>query len=538
MRANGEGERSAIRETAKFLLGLALLVSLVELGRARAGLPGTMDTLRSLQDGVQRGWLAHDVLVTSARWLIGFALGTPIGVAVGLLTGRSRWAAFSLEGVLVILRSIPFVALVPVVIRIWGFSEIGKVALIAWSSCALSWVMSHHGAGALPRHLVWRSQSLGISGIRYLSTVLLPSCSKDIVSATRASLSLSLLVTAVSELGGVYERSGGSRFWAEGLGYRLFRSLDEGRDERLFAAIVAFALMGTLADRLFTAGWQAARAVHHHMIVRAVKRRMSHASLGAQELRAPAALRVVDLAAGYGARAVFEGMNVDVNSGETAAWIAPSGGGKTTGLMAIAGAMAPEMWVRGDVFVNDERPKKLGTWCGLVLQDAPVFAHLCVYDHVTIGSSLLALNQKDRDAVASGLLREFGLESASTQLAGQLSGGQRQRLALATALANRPAILLADEPWSAVDAFTRKALHRYFRNQLSGRITVLLVTHDVLEAATLANSVFVGVGAKASILRFDRLLSDYPDGDREAELQRRIGALEQMLRSGSALSRE
>jgi ABC-type nitrate/sulfonate/bicarbonate transport system ATPase subunit/ABC-type nitrate/sulfonate/bicarbonate transport system permease component len=529
-RSSHRGTRFVASEVLKVVFGLVMLVAVVELGRAWSGLPGAVEAINSAIDGVQRGWLIHDVLVTAARWVMGFALGAPLGIAVGLLTGRLRWASMSLEGFMIIARAIPFIALVPVVVRVWGFSEVGKVVLIAWSACGMSWVVSHRAAMAIPLHVGWRAQSLGIHGLRYTFRVLLPSCGPDLASALRSALALSLLVAAVSELGGVYERSGGGQFWTEGLGYRLFRSLDEGRDERLYAAIIAFTLIGAVGDRLLAGAWAGLAFARARLTRRSVRKRMARASVGAAKECVPAALCVSDLAVGYERRAVFKGLNVHIAAGETVAWLARSGEGKSTGLLAIAGLLSRGMWRAGDVRVDGNEVATLGPWCGLMLQDAPVYSHLSVLDHVTLGSTLKKLIRKERDGVGRELLMQFGLGDVAMQFAGELSGGQRQRLALATALANRPGVLLADEPWSAVDAFTRTLLHRYFSARVSGRMTVLLVTHDLSEAARLANKVIVGVGAAASTVNFARPLADVAEPDREAEVQRRTAQLMQALR--------
>ncbi len=174
------------------------------------------------------------------------------------------------------------------------------------------------------------------------------------------------------------------------------------------------------------------------------------------------------------------------------ALVGPSGSGKTTVLRAIAGLYRPvtgrvrcagATWLdtQGHVFVAPQRRS-----VGLVFQDYALFPHLSVTGNVQ--TALGHLPRARRARRASELLERVNLSGLERRRPATLSGGQQQRVAIARALARDPAVLLLDEPFSAVDQVTRRKLRRELA-QLRGslRIPVVLVTHDLEEAGMLAD---------------------------------------------------
>ncbi|MFN3630629.1 MAG: ABC transporter ATP-binding protein [Casimicrobiaceae bacterium] len=183
--------------------------------------------------------------------------------------------------------------------------------------------------------------------------------------------------------------------------------------------------------------------------------------------------------------------------GQLAALVGPSGAGKTSFLRAIAGLMRPE---QGHVRVGGE------TWfdsaagvflparerhVGLVFQDYALMPHLSARNNVAL--SLLHLPRRERDAKAAQWLDQMRLTaSEQARRPAQLSGGQRQRVALARALAREPRVLLLDEPFSAIDQMNRQSLYDLIAElRQSLRIPIVLVTHDLVEARHLADSIVV-----------------------------------------------
>ena len=183
------------------------------------------------------------------------------------------------------------------------------------------------------------------------------------------------------------------------------------------------------------------------------------------------------------------------------ALIGPSGSGKSTLLMAIAG-LAPHQPARlsghvrvaGTTLLDTARGIDLPTRerrIGMVFQDYALFPHLSVAQNLAFG--LCRLGQRPTEAQRAridALVRQFGLEALRDALPRHLSGGQRQRVALARAIAPEPALLLLDEPLSALDTQLRIRLRAELAQMLERvQIPVLLVTHDPSDVAALAQAV-------------------------------------------------
>jgi molybdate transport system ATP-binding protein len=178
---------------------------------------------------------------------------------------------------------------------------------------------------------------------------------------------------------------------------------------------------------------------------------------------------------------------------ETVALVGPSGAGKTTVLRAIAGLVRPDrgrIALGDEVWLDAERGIDLAPEArsvGYVFQDYALFPHLTVRRNVAFGGN----GQVDE------LLERFGIRQLAQARPADISGGERQRVALARALARGPAVLLLDEPLSALDAHTRNAVRAELQELLREvRLPTLLVTHDFEDAAALADRIGVVLDGK------------------------------------------
>jgi sulfonate transport system ATP-binding protein len=191
----------------------------------------------------------------------------------------------------------------------------------------------------------------------------------------------------------------------------------------------------------------------------------------------PPVVRVRNLARRFTLKGVLNGVDLDIRKGEFVALLGRSGCGKSTLLRALAG-LDHEATGSGDIVV----PRKLS----VVFQDARLLPWKRVLDNVILG---LGPDAKARGRQA---LAEVELAGRETSWPYELSGGEQQRVALARSLVRDPELLLADEPFGALDALTRIRMHVLLK-ELSARHrpAVLLVTHDVDEAIELADRVVV-----------------------------------------------
>lgn len=191
-----------------------------------------------------------------------------------------------------------------------------------------------------------------------------------------------------------------------------------------------------------------------------------------------AAVRVRNLTRRFGDNTILDDVSLDIKQGEFVALLGRSGSGKSTFLRALA-ELDHDVWGAGTL----DKPEQLS----VVFQDARLLPWRNVIQNVTLGLSNAAGQLKGRKALA-----EVGLAGREEAWPNQLSGGEQQRVALARSLVREPALLLADEPFGALDALTRLKMHGLLRELCARhRPTVLLVTHDVDEAIALADRILV-----------------------------------------------
>lgn len=210
-------------------------------------------------------------------------------------------------------------------------------------------------------------------------------------------------------------------------------------------------------------------------------------------MNAPA-LDVTGLAKSFGGHQVLHGVDLTVAAGTITAVVGASGCGKTTLLRLVAGFESPDA---GTISIVGNQVASPGRCMpahrrdvGYVAQDGALFPHLTVGQNIAYGLRGSARSSQSRVAE---LLATVSLdESHARRRPHELSGGQQQRVALARALARRPALMLLDEPFSALDtglrAVTRKAVASLLTE---AGVTTLLVTHDQEEALSIADQVAV-----------------------------------------------
>jgi sulfonate transport system ATP-binding protein len=183
----------------------------------------------------------------------------------------------------------------------------------------------------------------------------------------------------------------------------------------------------------------------------------------------------------------LERFSAEIRLGEIVAVIGGSGCGKSTLLRAIAGL---DRATAGTVTLDDVTISAPHAKIGIIFQEPRLLPWLSVADNIAFGLSDLPAGAR-REKVARALTR-VGLADKADAWPRELSGGQAQRVAIARALVPQPEVLLLDEPFSALDAFTRRDLQDHLLDLWADmRPTVVLVTHDVDEAVVLADRVLV-----------------------------------------------
>jgi len=173
----------------------------------------------------------------------------------------------------------------------------------------------------------------------------------------------------------------------------------------------------------------------------------------------------------------------------------PSGAGKTLSLSLIAGLLRPDtgtITINGSVVTNCARGVYVSTQerrIGMVFQDGLLLPHRTALDNVALAVRQ-ATGRRERRAIARSWLERVGAEQFGDRRPGSLSGGQRQRVALARGLAGDPALVLLDEPLSALDSAVRRELRDLIRQVIvSSGVPAVLVTHDAEETEVLGDQV-------------------------------------------------
>lgn len=205
--------------------------------------------------------------------------------------------------------------------------------------------------------------------------------------------------------------------------------------------------------------------------------------------------KIIDLrnvTVSYGDNTVLDNLNLYINEKEFITLLGPSGCGKTTTLRAIAGFIKPNS---GDVIfegkrINDVPPHKRRV--NTIFQRYALFSHLNVYENIAFGPMLQKMPKDEVRKTVANMLSLVNLKGFEQRSIDSLSGGQQQRVAIARALANKPHVLLLDEPLGALDLKLRKDMQRELKNiQQELGITFIYVTHDQEEALSMSDTVVV-----------------------------------------------
>lgn len=198
----------------------------------------------------------------------------------------------------------------------------------------------------------------------------------------------------------------------------------------------------------------------------------------------------------YGEKSVLEDVNLKINDGEFMVLVGPSGSGKTTMLKMINRLLEP---TDGNIYMEDKRIKdynqrdlRLST--GYVLQQIALFPNLTVAENIAIIPEMKGWNKDKIKQNTAELLEIVGLPAKeyAGRFPSMLSGGEQQRVGIVRAIIGEPRILLMDEPFSALDAISRKQLQvltKKLHNEFG--VTIIFVTHDTDEALLLADRIAV-----------------------------------------------
>ena len=225
---------------------------------------------------------------------------------------------------------------------------------------------------------------------------------------------------------------------------------------------------------------------------------------------------------GHGGSALMalDGVTLDVPAGQFVCLVGASGCGKSTLLNLIAGLDSP---TAGTTRVHGRT--------GLMFQEAALFPWLTVSGNIELALRLRGVPRAERQPRAEALLRSVHLDGFARRRPHELSGGMRQRVALARAFAQEADVLLMDEPFGALDAMTRDLLHDELERLWQDRnLTVVFVTHNVREAARLADRILLLSSRPGRIAADIPVDIDRPRRIESPEVSALAGSVTELLR--------
>lgn len=203
----------------------------------------------------------------------------------------------------------------------------------------------------------------------------------------------------------------------------------------------------------------------------------------------------------------LENIELSIPKGQLTALIGRSGCGKSTLLQMMAGLLIP---TEGAVRINGHTVIKPSAKWNMMFQKPSLYPWMTVRENAALGL-VFAGTYKDKKEMVEELLDMVGLKEHKDKNVQQLSGGQQQRVALARSLATEPEVLLLDEPFSALDAFTRTQLQTEVAQICHDQgITMVLVTHDIEESVAMADKVVIMSHNPGQIVGSMEVPFDYP----------------------------
>lgn len=200
----------------------------------------------------------------------------------------------------------------------------------------------------------------------------------------------------------------------------------------------------------------------------------------------------------YDGRCILKDVSLHLETGELVCLLGVSGAGKTTLFHTLSGLETPE---EGQVFVSGQEITGKPGSISYMLQKDLLLPHKRMLDNVALPLVLRGESKQAAREKAQPYFAQFGLEGTEAQYPAQLSGGMRQRAALLRTFLGSRGVVLLDEPFSALDALTKREIHRWYMGMMDSlRLTTLFITHDIDEAILLSDRIYILSGRPGAII--------------------------------------
>jgi len=203
--------------------------------------PPPTKVFRAFLESLLTGEFFNDVSISLIRAIFGFAIGSMIGICLGILTGRITIFRLTIGQIAHFLRNIPSIAFVPLVIVWFGIGETSKILLVMWGVIFPVWISTHQGVINIDKHHIWAIKSLGANRLQTLKEVIFYGSIPFIVSGMRIGIAISFITLVAAEMAGAFS----------GVGYRILTSHLIFRVDKMILGIATLGLMGLVADRCY-----------------------------------------------------------------------------------------------------------------------------------------------------------------------------------------------------------------------------------------------------------------------------------------------
>ncbi len=209
-------------------------------------------------------------------------------------------------------------------------------------------------------------------------------------------------------------------------------------------------------------------------------------------------LKAENISKSYDGVKIIEDINIELYDRELVCILGTSGVGKTTLFNIMSGLLKPDT---GKVVLNDVDITGTPGFISYMLQKDLLFSHKKIIDNVSLPLVISGMSKKLAREKAAPYFERFGLENTETKYPAQLSGGMRQRAALLRTYLGSHGVSLLDEPFSALDALTKRDMHNWYQEVMADiGLATLFITHDIDEAILLCDRIYVMSGKPGKIV--------------------------------------
>lgn len=212
-----------------------------------------------------------------------------------------------------------------------------------------------------------------------------------------------------------------------------------------------------------------------------------------------AVLKVEGVSKSFDSEKIIENISLQLHGGELVSLLGVSGGGKTTLFNIIAGLSLPD---EGGVWIEDEEVTGKPGNVSYMLQKDLLLPYRTILDNVALPLMIRGMKKKEAREKAAPYFAQFGLAGTEKKYPAQLSGGMKQRAALLRTYLFSQKVALLDEPFSALDMLTKRAMHEWYLEVMEKiKLSTLFITHDIDEAILLSDRIYLLTGKPGQITK-------------------------------------